>query len=110
MPQFNGQATIWHDDKSDYDEMLATDACPEGAGAVSQGHYFHSRFPKAWDQYNIACFELATIMVSLKLWGNNFTSKKIKILCDNTAAVSCITYGRSNIPINATVLVRNCIH
>ena len=97
MPEFNGTATIWHNDYQDYDELLATDACPAGGGALSLGEFFHIEFSPSWTDLNIACLELGTIMVAIKTWAPKYRGRKIKIRCDNIASVQCINLGTSSI-------------
>ena len=41
MPEFNGTATLWHNDYKDYDEVLATDACQVRGPYPSENSSIH---------------------------------------------------------------------
>jgi len=59
------------------DELLAVDACLTGCGGWMNGRFFHCSFPDFILNQNmhINLCEMLTIVVALKLWGSQFSSK-----------------------------------
>lgn len=97
LPTFNGVTIIPQPYWSQVDEVLATDASLEGAGALCGTEYFHTRFPpQAIARFkHINQLELLTIVVSLKLWGSKLAGSRLRLHCDNQVSVMTINTGRS---------------
>jgi hypothetical protein len=85
LQTYNGITMISTNKWSNPDEHISCDACFEGLCAISSDQYFPADFPSFIQDLHlhINSLELLTIVVSLKMWGNNFTGKKIVMYCDN---------------------------
>ena len=91
---------------SNPDQVLASDACPEGCGAVFRNQFFHSQFPRFIKSRNIHIngLELLAITVALKAWGPELKGKRLQVFCDNEVSVHVINSGASRDPF-----LQNCI-
>lgn len=96
-PLFNGVAMMPLADWSAPDAEFASDACLSGAGGCFGDRFFHKVFPPciAVQDLHITALELLTVMVCLKLWSPLLRGERIKIHCDNMAAVTVLNTGRS---------------
>ena len=97
LEKYNGVSMMMLEDWSRPDEVLATDACLQGCGGVSQGESFHASFPQKIQAQNlhVNALELLTISVAVKLWGKHWAGKKILVYCDNLASVWVLNSGKS---------------
>ena len=61
------------------------------------GRYFRCSFPDfiLSENLHINLCEMLTVVVALKVWGSNFSGKKIVINCDNLVTVRVINTGPS---------------
>ena len=57
---------------------------------------------KGYMGYNIGHLEMINVVMSLKVWGQCWANKGIKIHCDNKAVVDILTYGRARDATMAT--------
>ena len=96
LPDYNGIRII---DKEDlpYQEEVELDACLTGCGATIGEQYYAEVFPEAVQAkgHIIARLELLNIVVALKVWGECWRGKRVRIFCDNTIACFAIQSGRS---------------
>ena len=78
MEKYNGISMMPDSPWSEPDQVFATDACLEGCGGWCSGSFFHGEFPQFLMErhLHINAFELLTVMVALKLWGNFSVGKK----------------------------------
>jgi hypothetical protein len=85
LQTYNGITMISTNKWPNPDEHISCDACLEGLCAISLDQYFPAVFPSFIQDLHlhINSLELLTIVVSLKMWGKNFTGKKIVMYCDN---------------------------
>jgi hypothetical protein len=74
---------------------FASDASDSGMGAVYQSHWWSAPFNSAHWKHHIAWRELLAIVVSCRLWGHEFRSKRVLIECDNLAIVYSVNNGTS---------------
>ncbi|CAG2226402.1 unnamed protein product [Mytilus edulis] len=97
VPLYNGISMMSLEEWSKPDEIFSSDSCITGCGGWFSGRFFHRTFPKFILEYNlhINCLELLAIVICLKLWGQFFKGRKIRILCDNQVSVTVINTGRS---------------
>lgn len=99
MKEYNGISMMLGKSVEEPDGTFASDACLVGCGAFQQSDktYFHRPFPKFLvDQKRpIHQLEMITLVVAVKLWGENFAGKRISIYCDNDACVAVINNGKS---------------
>ena len=96
LPHYNGVSLMWMEQHMKPNEILATDACLVGAGAIVWGHgYYRLKFPPEWQGKNIAYLEMMAIIISLKLWAPMLAGKRICIQCDNLSCCHVLTNGKS---------------
>lgn len=97
VPLYNGISMMSLEEWSKPDEIFSSDSCITGCGGWFSGRFFHRIFPKFILEYklHINCLELLAIVICLKLWGQFFKGRKIRILCDNQVSVTVINTGRS---------------
>ena len=96
--QYNGISLILEHSTSAADEIVATDACLTGCGAVYNNECFHRTFPEhliSDSNLHIHHLELLTIVVACRTWGSQWQRKRIIMNCDNAASVHAINGTRS---------------
>ncbi|MES9881884.1 MAG: hypothetical protein ABW185_13480 [Sedimenticola sp.] len=95
LPLYNGISMMAIVDWSVPDSVLATDATLKGCGAVFGSKFFHAVFPRfILDQkLSINALEMLSIVVALKMWGNELKGQRIVILCDNQSSCNVINRG-----------------
>jgi hypothetical protein len=102
LNKYNGISIISTEIWSKPDEIVATDACLNGAGGVcfDQNQYFHFKFEASTKELagHINSLEMLAIMVAVKLWGESWTCKKIRINCDNLSTAQVLNTGRTRDP------------
>ena len=76
-----------------------------GYGGVLGHDWFMEEFTEQQRSLTIAWRELYAILIACTIWGPNFASKRLTILCDNLAIVYCVNAGSSKCP-NIMVLIR----
>ena len=83
LPGYNGVSIMSLENLSSPDEVLSSDACLDGFGAISSNPFFHALFPSfiKENQLHINCLELLAIVIVIatKKWGHKFKGKKILI-------------------------------
>ena len=77
-----------------------------GYGAYCQGHWFNGRWIPAQLSHSIQWKELYPIMLAAYIWGECWSTLRIRLLCDNQAVVHCIVTGTSRCP-HLMSLLRN---
>ena len=79
------------------DEVFSSDACLKGCGGFWQESYFHASYPSEFMENNnsINILEMYAIIMCLKLWGEKFRCKRIKIFCNNEFVCLVLNSGRS---------------
>ena len=96
LPRFNGVKII---DKQTlvYQNVLELDACLVGCGACTDRQYYAERFPQEVQhtQHTIAHLELLNIVVAVKVWGEQWARRRVRIYCDNSNACQALRTGRS---------------
>jgi hypothetical protein len=72
------------------DEIIETDACLSGCGAVCGEEFFHMEFPQELLnlELQINVLEMITILVAVQLWSNVLKCKKVLVKCDNMVSVN----------------------
>ena len=83
-------------------DQIHLDASLTGLGGVFNNMVYSIPIPKGYMDYNIAHVEMVNVVVALKIWGQCWANKRIKIYCDNKAVVDILTYGRARDAIMAT--------
>jgi hypothetical protein len=83
LPGYNGFSIMSLENLSSPDEVLSSDACLDGFGAISSNQFFHALFPSfiKENQLHINCLELLAIVIVIatKIWGHKFKGKTILI-------------------------------
>ena len=77
-----------------------------GYGAYCQGHWFNGRWTPAQLSHSIQWKELYPIVLAAYIWGEHWSTLRIRLLCDNQAVVHCIVNGTSRCP-HLMSLLRN---
>ena len=98
MDQHNGTSIMWLIQKSNIDELLATDACLTGIGGKCENNYYYSEIPEDWQPNyckSIAHFEMLALIIAIKIWAQKITQHKFAVACDNMSVVQIINCGRS---------------
>ena len=97
LPKFNGISLISMESWSEPDQLVASDACLLGCGAVCGKEFFHSVFPSfvVVKNLHINALELLALVVAFRLWSGMLKGKKVSILCDNEATVWVINTGKT---------------
>ena len=96
---YNG---ITYYDDCPVDESIFLDAFLTGLGGVFQHFVYAIPIPRGYKAYHINHLEMINVMVALKLWGQAWANKNIKINCDNQAVVEVLTTGRARDEVLAT--------
>jgi hypothetical protein len=89
----NGSVKI---DKNFYPHItMYLDASSAGLGAYWENNVYQLSLDGSF-QANIAYYEAVNIVVAIKTWGHTLQGKRIKVWCDNSAAVAVINLGRGH--------------
>ena len=78
LPTYNGVSLMLYEEWCQPDEVCSSDSCLQGCGGFWLGKYFHTSFPKNFQekQFHITILEMFAVIICLKLWGSNFKGKK----------------------------------
>ena len=83
--------------------QIYLDACLTSLGRAFNNMVHSIPIPKGYMGYNIAHLEMVNVVVALKIWGQCWANKRIKIHCGiNKAVVDILTYGRAKDTLMAT--------
>ena len=99
LQNYNGVSIIWLHNNPQPGSIIATDASKKGFGGLADNEYFRGRFPKNWEEKNIAELEIRAVVVALNIWG----STKLKgqyfwVHVDNEAVATVMNTGASRDP------------
>ena len=94
LPQYNGIHFI---DVQMIEIRVEADSCLTGCGALCENSYYHEMYPKHIIDQNLSIchLELLNIVIAVKTWAPSWSSKRVRILCDNTVAISTLQNARS---------------
>ena len=97
-----------------YNYRLFSDGVYEDGSLTGLGTYYgsmtyHMLVPLRYAQFNIVHLEMINIVVALKIWGNLWRDKKVKIHCDNLAVVGTLAAGKVRDNILATYILDSCL-
>ena len=92
---------IYYDNRP-VDESIFLDACLTGLGGVFKNLVYAIPIPRNYKDFHINHLEMINVMVALKICGQAWANKKIKINCDNQAVVEVLTTGRARDEIFVT--------
>jgi len=97
LPKFNGISLISTETWSKPDEIIASDACLVGCGAICGKEYFHKEFPSRTLKkgLHINALELLALIVAISVWSAKLKGLKVTVLCDNSATVWVINTGKT---------------
>ena len=79
-----------------------------GCGAFVGTQWFQAEWPVEWQDYNIACKEMAPILFAAATWGAGWSGHCVCFKSDNIAVVSVLQTGRARDPTLMHLL--RCIH
>ena len=105
-PTFNGISLMLDPWWSQPDEILSSDSCLTGGGAISNNEYIHWLYPKklADLKLNINVLECLMVVVAVKKLGQPLARKKLLLQCDNRNSVLAINSGCSR-----DLLLQKCL-
>lgn len=97
LPGWKGSSMMLGVIRSSPVGVITSDASGSwGCGAfTSEGQWFQFRWPKAWAEVHITVKELLPIVMSVALWGYQWSGRAVQCLCDNAAVVAVINSGTS---------------
>ena len=96
---YNG-VTIYH--ISPLYEDIHLNASLTGLGGQFKNYVYALAVPQNYMGYNIKHLEMLNVVVALKLWGQHWANKCVKLFCDNQAVVDVLASGRTCDQILAT--------
>jgi hypothetical protein len=76
---------------------LYLDASFKGMGACWGNNVYKIAYSNP-DNINIAHLEAINIIAALKVWGNNFKGRNVRVWCDNIAAVAVLNNSKGQDP------------
>ena len=103
LAQYNG-VTFY--DINPINAMIELDASLTGLGGRFSNAVYALPIPRNYKDYNIVQLEMLNIVVALKIWGSQWTSKKIVIRCDNKAVVDALSSGKAR-DVRLPTIARN---
>ena len=80
------------------DVSLELDACLTGLGGRSGNFIYHLPIPLGYRNWTFVHLEMVNIRVAVRLFHQQWASKKVLIHCDNAAVVSVLKSGRTRDP------------
>ena len=90
LQDFNG-STSFDNWAGQSDVECHVDASLTGLGAICGRQFYSVQLPyhlKASER--IVMFEMITVLIALRVWGNSWVNKRVTIFCDNHAVVDVI--------------------
>ena len=97
LPSYNGIHLL---DASPPSFIVEIDSCLTGCGGLSGGQFYHAQFPQFVLDQEIAISQLEFLnaVICVKLWHHGWAHSRVRIHCDNAAAVSVLNTGRGRDP------------
>ena len=86
--------------------VIELHACLIGLGAVCMNQVYAIKIPKNYENYSIVHLEMLNILVALRVWTQQWATKKILLKCDNQAVVSVLNSGKTQ-DLALTSMARN---
>ena len=71
------------------------DACITGLGAIYHSKVYAYQYPESYRNCNIAYLGMINILVTFKVWHNQWAGQRIVINYDNQTVVAVLKDGRS---------------
>ena len=104
MNDFNGQTTFknWHGPS---DIECFVDASLMGLGAICNNEFYSVHLPShIKESERIVIYEMINILIALRVWGNNWHSKRVTVHCDNHAVVDILDRNRTRDDLLGVIL------
>ena len=95
MPKYNGTSIMWMNQKIKDDELIASDSCLKGFGAICGKEFLWGTFPQQFRKYKIHHLEMLAILVAVKTWIQHLSGFRFVMLCDNQSVVDSVNGGYS---------------
>ena len=76
-------------------EDIHLDASLTGLGGQFKNYVYSISIPKGYMGYNIAHVEMLNVVVALKVWGQQWAIKCVRLFCDNQAVIEVLSSGRA---------------
>ncbi len=102
LPEYNGVSMMAIEVWSQPAQIFATDASLNGCGGwnACSRQFVDTSFSLmiTKQELHINCLEFLTIIVEVKIWGHEWSGKRIMIQCANMDSVTVMNSGRSKDP------------
>ena len=95
LPHYNGTSLYDH---RPVDVTLELDACLTGFGGHSGDLVYHLPIVKGYRNWTIVHLEMVNILLAVRLFKRQWSSRKVLIQCDNEAVVSVLKTGKTRDP------------
>ena len=95
LPAYNGVSLYDH---RPIDVTLELDACLTGLGGRSGNFIYHLPIAKGFRNWTIVHLKMVNILLAVRVFRRQGTSKKVLIHCDNAAVVSVLKSGKARDP------------
>ena len=95
LPQYNGTSLYDH---RPVDVTVEIDACLTGFGGRSGDLVYHLPIVRGYRNWTIVHLEMVNILLALRLFHRQWSSRKVLIQCDNEAVVSVLKTGKTRDP------------
>ena len=95
VSSFNGSTTFanW---AGPHDVEIHVDASLMGLGAIWDEHFYSVHLPVfVKERDRIVVFEMLNVLLAMRVWGRQWTDRRVLIWCDNRAVVDVIKGGRT---------------
>ena len=76
-------------------EDIHLDASLTGLGGQFKNYVYSIAIPRDYMGYNIAHLEMLNVVVALKVWGQQWANKCVRLYCDNQAVVEVLSSGKA---------------
>ena len=98
LSQYNGIQMI--PDSPTLQVPLVVDSCLTGGGGHFGRHLYFTHYPPfiLRRTHSISDLEILNLVVAIRLWAPLLAGHIVKVLCDNSAAVSVVQTGRGRAP------------
>ena len=100
---FNGTVFFDH---SPIKATVELDACLVGLGGRWKNQVYYVPLADQFPDFNIVHLEMLNLLVAIRIWGDQWSSQKVVLYCDNQAVVSVLNNGKTH-DLTLAAIVRN---
>lgn len=97
LEQYNGRSIIL---TGDCELVIEADSCLTAGGGRMGDKCYHIRYPlEIAQKMHISELELLNCLIAARVFLQHEYNTRVRIICDNSAAVACMSTGRGKDPI-----------